>query len=506
MSSSHSSSTSIESFESQFLITCGMCLKDYDEDREPKFLPCAHTFCKLCLTEIKQHTEIKCPICRKIHPFSEDVSTMPNNNYVESLIEFDIKLADVQARERDSMAQSIELRRDVHSSLLSLSEFALKVETEMAKRLRKEIFVATQIGTSPFGSKIDCFLSELRMLLNSPAPARDQLTTASEAVCSWFQKHKMDNEDLAILLIELESRMIEMENREKDWMFQSRKLKKDLKSSLVTLTDSIHEAKHDILKQLENNEVLAVANVRKSECDIYFQAGLKLDTLWEKRLPICEESRDFQRKMQQYLAFVIQHSLSDDIAFIWIEQQRVHKVSLGMLSNRDTFISSPEGLEVPVDLSNTPYRDLCELYSALIFALATAVINSSIEDNNPDIVLNRTVLKRWTSSILKRYIDESDSSGMQLIFVVQTLVAELQHPKGLMQEIFEVLYEEGLLSWVIDPSIVVAPSVGESGFQRGSKLIAYLISDVISSYMADKSLHKDILCDSTESDCEIILQ
>ena len=52
-------------------------------------------------------------------------------------------------------------------------------------------------------------------------------------------------------------------------------------------------------------------------------------------------------------------------------------------------------------------------------------------DNNPDIVLNRTVLKRWTSSILKRYIDEGDSSGMQLIFVVQTLVAELQHPKGL---------------------------------------------------------------------------
>jgi hypothetical protein len=53
MSSSHSSSTSIESFESQFLITCGMCLKDYDEDREPKFLPCAHTFCKLCLTVSK---------------------------------------------------------------------------------------------------------------------------------------------------------------------------------------------------------------------------------------------------------------------------------------------------------------------------------------------------------------------------------------------------------------------------------------------------------------------
>lgn len=129
----------------------------------------------------------------------------------------------------------------------------------------------------------------------------------------------MDHKDYAILLIELESRMIEMENREKEWMFRSRDLKKDIKSSLVTLSESIYRAEDNITKQLENNEVLAVANVRKSECDIYMQVASKLENLWEKRLPICRELRDFQHKMQQYLAFVIQHSLSDDIAFIWIE-------------------------------------------------------------------------------------------------------------------------------------------------------------------------------------------
>ena len=32
------------------LMTCGVCLCEYDEvDRKPKFLPCAHTFCLLCL-------------------------------------------------------------------------------------------------------------------------------------------------------------------------------------------------------------------------------------------------------------------------------------------------------------------------------------------------------------------------------------------------------------------------------------------------------------------------
>jgi hypothetical protein len=73
-----------------------------------------------------------------------------------------------------------------------------------------------------------------------------------------------------------------------------------------------------------------------------------------------------------------------------------------------------------------------------------------------------------------------------------------------MQEIFEVLCEEGLLSWVIDPSIV-APSSVESGFQGGSKLVAYLISDLISSYMAEKSLHEDKLNESIDIECISIL-
>lgn len=112
---------------------------------------------------------------------------MPNNNYVESLIELDIKLADIEARERDNVAQSVELKNDIQATLFLLSDCAQSIETEMTKRLRKNCFIATQIGQSPFGSRIDTFLSELRILLNSPAPARNQLTVATEAVCSWFQ-------------------------------------------------------------------------------------------------------------------------------------------------------------------------------------------------------------------------------------------------------------------------------------------------------------------------------
>jgi hypothetical protein len=98
-----------------------------------------------------------------------------------------MKLADIEAREKDSVVQSVELKNDIQASLVVLAECAQDVETEMMGHLRKDFSTSTQIGQSPFGSKIDTFLSELRMLLNSPAPARNQLTEATETVCSWFQ-------------------------------------------------------------------------------------------------------------------------------------------------------------------------------------------------------------------------------------------------------------------------------------------------------------------------------
>jgi hypothetical protein len=99
-----------------------------------------------------------------------------------------MKLADIEAREKDSVVQSVELKNDIQASLVVLAECAQDVETEMMGHLRKEFSTSTPIGQqSPFGSKIDTFLSELRMLLNSPAPARNQLTAATETVCNWFQ-------------------------------------------------------------------------------------------------------------------------------------------------------------------------------------------------------------------------------------------------------------------------------------------------------------------------------
>ncbi len=171
----------------------------------------------------------------------------------------------------------------------------------------------------------------------------------------------MDNKDYANLLIELESRMIEMENREKEWISR-RHLKRDIKSSLAKLTKSIHKAEKAIMKQLENNAILAVANVRKSVCDIHFQTVFKLESLWKKRLPIRGEPQNFQYKMQEYLSFVIRHSLSDEIVFIWLEVF-FFSFALLELKSKTHFVSS---LFISNNMST---RFLSNCYQIGIFSL-----------------------------------------------------------------------------------------------------------------------------------------
>ena len=95
--------------------------------------------------------------------------------------------------------------------------------------------------------------------------------------------------------------------------------------------------------------------------------------------------------------------------------------------------------------------------------------------------LNSDTLKKWTE-VLRRYVENIADRELQLLFAVQTLVTQRQHPKGfilqlintvtaivfstgifflgLIQGIFETLYdcnvvsEEGFISWTTsdDPS------------------------------------------------------
>lgn len=74
--------------ETEDLSTCSVCFNQYDKnERIPKFLPCSHTFCLLCLKGLYSLAQqAECPICRNVTVLAGGVETLPKNLFALHLI------------------------------------------------------------------------------------------------------------------------------------------------------------------------------------------------------------------------------------------------------------------------------------------------------------------------------------------------------------------------------------------------------------------------------------
>ncbi|XP_076083261.1 E3 ubiquitin-protein ligase Midline-1-like [Mytilus galloprovincialis] len=80
------------------LLTCTICLEIF---KEPKYLPCLHTFCKSCINTYigsivtgNNPNGFKCPVCRRYVPIDEHgdnsenwANNLPGNHFILSLID-----------------------------------------------------------------------------------------------------------------------------------------------------------------------------------------------------------------------------------------------------------------------------------------------------------------------------------------------------------------------------------------------------------------------------------
>jgi hypothetical protein len=68
-------------------IKCSICLEDYDKTfRHPRQLPCQHSFCTPCLTEIMTgKTNINCPTCRS--NFVGRINDVPKSRFILNFLE-----------------------------------------------------------------------------------------------------------------------------------------------------------------------------------------------------------------------------------------------------------------------------------------------------------------------------------------------------------------------------------------------------------------------------------
>ncbi|XP_070548301.1 tripartite motif-containing protein 3-like [Ptychodera flava] len=82
------SSPSPEDFSRRFL-ECSICLDQY---KNPKILPCYHSFCQECLEKMcgKAAEKIACPVCNQQHelPAEGGVQALPNSTILNDLLDF----------------------------------------------------------------------------------------------------------------------------------------------------------------------------------------------------------------------------------------------------------------------------------------------------------------------------------------------------------------------------------------------------------------------------------
>ena len=66
------------------LLECPVCLKQLDQTC--KVLPCQHTFCRRCLTDVVEtRKELRCPECRVL--VEKDVDDLPVNIFLVRFLE-----------------------------------------------------------------------------------------------------------------------------------------------------------------------------------------------------------------------------------------------------------------------------------------------------------------------------------------------------------------------------------------------------------------------------------
>jgi len=85
------------------ITSCSICLETF---KEPKVLPCIHTFCLECLDKYCEEKDpgkgATCPLCRKVFSLScGGVKNLPNNFFIHQLLQFNSAAITTGAQKSD---------------------------------------------------------------------------------------------------------------------------------------------------------------------------------------------------------------------------------------------------------------------------------------------------------------------------------------------------------------------------------------------------------------------
>ena len=293
----------------EFLVTCSVCLCDYDdESRKQKFLPCLHSFCQSCVTvsekrnklsifkksinsdilvlitvhiqQVKQFGRIKCPICRcEVRLLSGDVSTLPDT-YFGCLREMEMKMKEIQLKEKEK-ARKIE---------------EMKQEQEEMKR-EKEKMKQDKEKTKQEKEKMKQEKEELKRIIAQQGGKINQLRWSNNrlaADCDELEQVKQQMEIVVVAKNQQISSLNEIVTAKK--LEEAQNQKRPDETQAARTEDLYYSDPEDILLQnlVEDDEENELRDLEETFSNQQLEDHEEIDEL------INQELRDHQEDMEEF--------------------------------------------------------------------------------------------------------------------------------------------------------------------------------------------------------------
>lgn len=178
--------------------------------------------------------------------------------------------------------------------------------------------------------------------------------------------------------------------------------------------------------------------------NLWRNSGLRLNQF----VPVDEIESFISRHELQFLQDEVRSAagqfISKEKIIEGLKQELVHVCADG---------SEPSGLDKIFNWIQDHISEQQQKDATFIRALVTAIVDQSIHFKEPASFEVKQESFALCCTVIKRYVDNKDSLELETLFALQSCVHKLEHPKGLLNSFFHLLYEnevvseDGFLSW-----------------------------------------------------------
>ncbi|CAC5359090.1 unnamed protein product [Mytilus coruscus] len=293
--------------EEDDLLACSICLETY---KTPKYLPCLHTFCKVCINQyiLSSVTKDKngnkgfsCPVCRQLVSIGEQSSNrecwaeeLPNNHLIISMIDRKAlqkqeKLCNVceLSRVMEALCCTCENYHQIESFFKKdIIEYVIKME----KAAKEELTITKKEILIQLTDKLTIMSSLKSTIDNWHRILSTCVKDGSDIQCL------IENNKLIPMKDKIEAEIVKatLDIDEKSISFERNRVEENFEEMVKSLGQIRIESKHETIQSesLWSSSIDSVPNQKEPNCDETIKVTVvsSIDSVPNQKEPNCDET------------------------------------------------------------------------------------------------------------------------------------------------------------------------------------------------------------------------